>query len=53
MKKSRPDDHRRFGGIVAVVALPDQNFIDVLAFFFGGVHGDVGAGFVVDPLPLR
>ena len=45
-------DHRGFGAEVAVVALPEQDFFDVLAFFFGGVYGDVGAGFVVDPFAV-
>ena len=38
--------------IVSVVALPDQDFVDVLAFFFGGVYGDIGAGFVIDPFAI-
>ena len=42
-------DHRRIGSEAVRIALPDQNFVDVLAFFLRGLHGDVGAGFVVDP----
>src|SRR5580692_6956971 len=45
-------DHGGFGAEVAVVALPDQDFFDVLAFFFGGVYGDVGASFVVHPFAV-
>ncbi len=35
--------------IFAGIAAPDQNFIYRLAFFLGGLHGDVGAGLVIDP----
>ena len=42
-------DHRRVGSVAVRIALPDQNLVDVLAFFFGGFDGDIGAGFVVHP----
>jgi len=37
-----------FAGITA----PDQNFVDVVAFFFCGLHGDIGVAFVIDPLSV-
>ena len=45
-------DHWGFGAEVVGVALPDQDFVDVLAFFFRGFYGDVGAGFVIDPFAV-
>src|SRR5229473_4661006 len=45
-------DHGRFGIVFVVEALPDENFVDGLAFFFRGFHGDVGVAFVVDPFAV-
>ena len=42
-------DHGRVGSELVRIALPDENLVNVLAFFFRGFHGDVGAGFVVHP----
>ena len=51
-EKIAAHDHRRFGTEMARVTLPDQNFVDRLAFFRGGIDRDVGAGFVIDPLAV-
>src|SRR5712691_9583702 len=45
-------DHGRFGIVFVMEALPDENFVDGLAFFFRGLHGDVGVAFVVDPFAV-
>src|SRR5260370_39585480 len=45
-------DHRRVGGVFAGIAPPDKDLVNVLAFFFGGLHGDVRAGFVIHPLAV-
>src|SRR5260370_31348112 len=45
-------DHRRVGGVFAGIAPPDKDLVNVLALFFGGLHGDVRAGFVVHPLAV-
>src|SRR5579859_1721472 len=45
-------NHRGFGAEVARVALPDENFVDGLAFFFCGFHGDVCVAFVIDPFSV-
>src|SRR5260370_31218685 len=42
-------NHRGIGSEAVGIALPDQDFVDVLAFFLGGGHGKIGAGLVVDP----
>src|SRR6267142_7005909 len=41
-------DHRRFGSVVACIAAPDQDLVDVLAFFFCGCDGDIRVAFVID-----
>ena len=46
------DDHRGFGTVVTVVAPPEKNLVDVLAFFFCRFDGDVGARLVIDPLAV-
>src|SRR5271168_3240195 len=51
-KKIAVGDHSYFGHAFARVALPDQDFFDVLSFFYGGGHGDVGIALVVDPLSI-
>src|ERR1700730_9796777 len=45
-------DHGRLGYIFSRIALPDQDLFDFLAFLSGGVHGDIGAGFVIHPFPV-
>ncbi len=39
-----PHDHGRLRAEMPRIALPDENFVDGLAFFLGGFHGNVGAG---------
>src|SRR5438128_7452108 len=45
-------DHGRFRLRMAGIAAPDEDFINVLAFFFGGFDGDVGVAFVIDPFSV-
>ena len=45
-------DHRRVGAVLAGVALPHQNLVDVLAFFFGGLYRDVRGGLMIHPLTV-
>ena len=45
-------DHRGFGRIFMRIAAPDEYFIDGLALFFRGFHGDIGASFVVHPFAV-
>ena len=37
---------------MARIAAPEENFVDVLAFFFCGGDGDIGAGLVIDPFAV-
>jgi len=45
-------DHRCFRHLFAGITTPNQNFVDVVAFFLCGLHGDIGVAFVVDPLSI-
>src|SRR5690348_14243091 len=45
-------EHRRFGTVFAGIAFPNENFVDVLAFFFGGFYRNFGGGFMVHPLAV-
>src|SRR5216683_41142 len=45
-------DHGRVGSEFTGIAFPDEDLVDGLALFRGGVHGDVRAGFVIDPLAI-
>src|SRR5208337_3639908 len=42
-------NHGRVGSVLVVIALPDEHFVNDLAFLFCGFDGDVGAGFVIHP----
>src|SRR5208337_1840031 len=42
-------DHGRVGSVLVVIALPDEDLVNDLAFLFGGFHGDIGADLVVHP----
>src|SRR6266446_3077366 len=44
--------HGRIGSVFSWVALPDKDLVNLLALFRGGANGDIGAGFVVDPLAV-
>src|SRR2546430_1076003 len=45
-------DHRCFRHLFAGMTAPDENFVDVVAFFLCGLHGDVGVAFVIDPFSV-
>jgi len=45
-------DHSVLGHSFAGIAAPDEDFVDVVAFFLCGLHGDVGVAFVIDPLSI-
>src|SRR5579859_1687213 len=45
-------DHGRFRHLFARETAPDEDFVDVLAFFFGGGDGDVGVAFMIDPFSV-
>src|SRR5256885_1522466 len=45
-------DHGRVRHLFAGITAPDENFVDVVAFFLCDLHGDVGVAFVVDPFSI-
>ena len=45
-------DHRRIRHLFARIAAPDEDFVDVLAFFFCGLNGDIGIALVIDPFSV-
>src|SRR5438552_2546774 len=45
-------NHGRVGHLFAGITAPDQNFVDLVAFFFCGLRGDIGVAFVIDPLSV-
>src|SRR5260221_9362514 len=45
-------DHRCFRHLFAGITAPDEDFVDVVAFFLCGLHGDIGVAFVIDPFSI-